>query len=194
VQGNRPRASKLRASGVRAEREQRAGDATRRSDLARGYVGVPTVFLQHTRVSSGGLAREQESPEVRGGVGLANQFSSTVLSHGPRHPATPIPCRSSEQDHNTLRKLVNPLIELLRSLYAGTSSPWQSRLSQPWVIVRNIPPAILHPLQSSDKLLRHPRNLATIELFSSPILFIVGIHFPPFFSTTKVTPRFALIH
>jgi hypothetical protein len=56
VQGNRPRTSRLRASGVRAEREQRAGDATRRGDPAGGYAGVPTVFLQHTRVSSGGLA------------------------------------------------------------------------------------------------------------------------------------------
>jgi hypothetical protein len=62
VQGNRPRASKLRASGVRAEREQRAGDATRRGDPARGYAGVPTVFLQHMRVSSGGLAHELEKP------------------------------------------------------------------------------------------------------------------------------------
>jgi hypothetical protein len=34
---------------------------------------VPTVFLQHTRVSSGGLAREQENPEVREGVGIATK-------------------------------------------------------------------------------------------------------------------------
>jgi pentatricopeptide repeat protein len=33
------------------------GDATRRGDgPAGGYAGVPTVFLQHTRVSRGGLA------------------------------------------------------------------------------------------------------------------------------------------
>jgi hypothetical protein len=38
---------------------------------------VPTVFLQHTRVSSGGLIREQENPEVREGVGVANQSSPT---------------------------------------------------------------------------------------------------------------------
>jgi hypothetical protein len=29
------------------------------------------------------------------------------------------------------------------------------------------------------KLLRHPRNLVTVEYFSPPILFIVGIHFLP---------------
>jgi hypothetical protein len=44
--------------------------------------GVPTVFLQHTRVSSGGLTREQENPEVHGGVSIANQSGSTVSSQG----------------------------------------------------------------------------------------------------------------
>jgi hypothetical protein len=45
--------------------------------------------------------------------------------------------------------------------------------------VRNIPPAILHPLQSPGKLLHHPWNLVTVELFLSLILFTAGIHFPP---------------
>jgi hypothetical protein len=58
VQDNRPRASMLRASGVRAEWEQHAGGATRRDDPAGGYAGVPAVFQQHTRMSSGGLACE----------------------------------------------------------------------------------------------------------------------------------------
>jgi hypothetical protein len=61
VQGNGPRASKLRASGVRAVQEQRVGDATRHGDPAGGYAGVPTVFLQHTRVSSGGLAMSRKT-------------------------------------------------------------------------------------------------------------------------------------
>jgi energy-converting hydrogenase Eha subunit F len=34
------------------------------------------------------------------------------------------------------------------------------------------------PTTILDKLLRHPRNLVTIEHFSSPILFATGIHFP----------------
>jgi hypothetical protein len=58
VRGSRPRASRLGASGVRAEREQHAGDATWRGGPAGGYVGVPTVFQQHTCVSRGGSARE----------------------------------------------------------------------------------------------------------------------------------------
>jgi hypothetical protein len=171
VQGNRPRASRLRASDVRAEREQRVGDATGRGDSAGGYAGVPAMFQQHTCVSSGGLAREQENPEVRGGVSIANQSGSIVLSHGPRRPAAPIPRRSSEQDHNTSRKLVNPLIELLRSLYAGTSSPWQSRLSSPRITVKNTSLVIFHPLQitwqasSSSTERRHHRVLLTTNPF-----------------------------
>jgi hypothetical protein len=82
VQGNRPRASRLRVSGVRAEREQRTGDATRRGGPAGGYAGVPAVFQQHTCVSRGGSAREQEDLEVRGGVGIANQSGSIVSSQG----------------------------------------------------------------------------------------------------------------
>jgi hypothetical protein len=35
------------------------------------------------------------------------------------------------------------------------------------------------PTTIPGKLLRQPRNLVTIELFSSPILFVAGIHFPP---------------
>jgi hypothetical protein len=38
---------------------------------------VPTVFLQHTRMSSEGSTHEQESHEVRGEVGIANQSSPT---------------------------------------------------------------------------------------------------------------------
>jgi hypothetical protein len=58
VQGNRPRACRLGAVGAGAEQKRRAGDATGRSGPAGGYAGVPTVFLQHTRVSRGGLAHE----------------------------------------------------------------------------------------------------------------------------------------
>jgi hypothetical protein len=43
---------------------------------------VPIMFQQHTRMSSEGSAREQENPEVHGGVGLANQSGSAVSSQG----------------------------------------------------------------------------------------------------------------
>jgi hypothetical protein len=42
---------------------------------------LPAVLLQHTRVSRGGLAHEQEDTEVRGGVSLVNQSGSIVSSH-----------------------------------------------------------------------------------------------------------------
>jgi hypothetical protein len=38
----------------------------------------------------------------------------------------------------------------------------------------HLPPTATLP----GKLLRHPRNLVTVEYFSSPILFTAGIHFP----------------
>jgi hypothetical protein len=44
--------------------------------------------------------------------------------------------------------------------------------------VRNTSSTIFHPLQFPSELLRHPRNLVTIELFSSPIWFVMEIHFP----------------
>jgi hypothetical protein len=95
----------------------------------------------------------------------------------PRHPAALTFHRSSEQDHNTSKKLLDPH-RASSDPFAETSSPWQSRLSSPWVTVRSISPVILHPLQFPGKLLRHPRNLVIVELFSSSILFATGIHFP----------------
>jgi hypothetical protein len=177
VQGNGPRASRLRASGVKAVHEQCAGDATRRGDPVGAYAGVPAVFLQHTRVSSGGLACEQENPEVRGGVGIANQSGLIGFFHKSTTSSNSYLSLIAEQDHDTSKKLLNPY-RASSDPFTETSSPWQSRLLSPRVTVRNIPPAIFHPLQFPDKLLHHPRNLVTVELFSSSILFAMKIHFP----------------
>jgi hypothetical protein len=81
MQGNRPCASRLGASGAGAERERCTGAAAKRGGPAGGYAGVPTLFLQHTCMSRGGLAREQKDPEVREGVGIANPSSSIVSFH-----------------------------------------------------------------------------------------------------------------
>jgi hypothetical protein len=155
-------------------------------------VGVPTVFLQHTRVSGEGLVREQENPEVRKGVGIANQFGPIGFFHESTTSSSPISRRSSEQDHNTSKKLLNP-IESLRSLNTRTSSPRQHRLSSPWITVRNTSPVILHPLQ-------FPANFFVIHETSSPLSSSYRrfcssreFTFRPFYSTTKATPRFALI-
>jgi hypothetical protein len=55
---------------------------------------------------------------------------------------------------------------------------YASQPPSPQVIVRNTSPVILYPLQSLDKLLRHPRNFITVEHFLSPILFATEVHFP----------------
>jgi hypothetical protein len=81
VRGSKPRASRLGAVVAGAEREWRTGGAARRGGPAGGYAGVPAVFQQHTRVSRGSSAREQEDPVIRGGVGIANQSGSIVSSH-----------------------------------------------------------------------------------------------------------------
>jgi hypothetical protein len=66
----------------RSKREQRAGDATKRGGPAGGYAGVPAVFQWHTCGRRGSSTREQENPEVREGVGIANQSGSIILSQG----------------------------------------------------------------------------------------------------------------
>jgi hypothetical protein len=196
VQGNRPRASGLRASGVRAVQEQRAGDATKRGGPAGGYTGVPAVFQRHTRMSRGGSAREQKNPEVCEGVSIANQSGPIVSSHKSTTSSSSYSSSITRVRPQHLEETLGPPppIEPLQSLYAGTSSPWQSQPPSPQVTVRNIPLAILHPLQSPSKLLRHPRNLATVEHFSSPILFIAGIHFPPVLLHNQNYPKVSLIH
>jgi hypothetical protein len=81
MQGNRPRACRLGAIGVGAEQKRCTGDATKCGDPAGGYAGVPAVFQRHTRVSRGGLNRERVDPEVRGGVGIANQSGPIGFFH-----------------------------------------------------------------------------------------------------------------
>jgi hypothetical protein len=110
-------------------------------------VGVPTVFLQHTRVSSGGLAREQENPKVREGVGIANQSGPIgfFLESTTSSSSYPSPIVQARPQH--LKKTREPSYRTSSYPFTETSSPWQSRLSSPRVTMRNIPPAILHPLQ-----------------------------------------------
>jgi hypothetical protein len=58
VQDNRPRASRLKASGVRAKQKRRTGDAIRRGDPTGGYTSVPAVFQWHLYMSRGSSTRE----------------------------------------------------------------------------------------------------------------------------------------
>jgi hypothetical protein len=92
------------------------------------------------------LSHEQENPEVRKGVGVANPFGSIVSSHDPRHP--------------TVLTLVDNSTAVITN-HRGD-----------YLFGHSLPTTI------PGKLLRHPRNLVTVKYFSSPILFIAGIHFP----------------
>jgi hypothetical protein len=195
MQGNRPRASKLKASGVRAVQEQCAGDATKRGGPAGGYAGVPAVFQQHTRVSRGSSTREQENPEVRGGVGLANQSGSIVLSHKPMTSSSSYLSSIIRARPQHLKKAREPSYRASSDPFAEISLPWQSQPPSPRITVRNIPPAILHPLQpfpASFFVTHGTSSLSSTSRhqFCSSREFT----FRPFSFTTKATPRFALTH
>jgi hypothetical protein len=64
-----------------AEQKWRTGNVTKPDGPAGGYAGVPAVFQWHTCVSRRSLTREQENPEVCGGISIANQSSSIVSSN-----------------------------------------------------------------------------------------------------------------
>jgi hypothetical protein len=117
------------------------------------------VCREVTRGGRGSSTREQENPEVREGVGIANQFGSIVSSQGS----------------------------------TTSNSSYPSLIAQPTTITTghhekypgHLPPTATLP----GKLLRHPRNLITVELFSSPILFATGIHFPPILLPNQGYPK-----
>jgi hypothetical protein len=95
------------------EREWRTVAAARHDGPASNCTGMPDMFLQCICVSRGSSTREQEDLEVRERIGIANQSGTIISSHGSRCPAALTLHRLSEQDHDTSRKLVNPLIEPL---------------------------------------------------------------------------------
>jgi hypothetical protein len=99
------------------------------------------------------------------------QRTNSALSASPmssRHPAAPIPHRSPEQDHNTSRKLLNPLFELLR-----IPSPKHGQANRHH---HESPRGLsLQPFST------HYNSLASFFVThgTSSILFIAGIHFLP---------------
>jgi hypothetical protein len=84
---------------------------------------VPTVFLQHTCVSSGGLAREQENPKVREGVGIANQSGPIgfFLEPTTSNSSYPSPIVRARPQH--LKKAREPSYRASSDPFAETSSP-----------------------------------------------------------------------
>jgi hypothetical protein len=164
-------------------------DRTRRSCRKLRECAGRVSVQWHTRVSSGGLAREQENPEVREGVGIANQSGPIgfFLESTTSNSSYPSPTVRARPQH--LKKAREPSYRASSDPFVETSSLWQSRLLSPRITVRKISPAIFHPLQFPGELLRHPRNLVTVELFSSPILFITGIHFLPILLHNQGYPK-----
>jgi hypothetical protein len=130
-------------------------------------------------VSRGGSAREQENPEVREGISIANQSGPIGFSH--KSTTSSSSCSSSfvRARPQHLEEAPGPPSSLFDPCMPKHRCHGKGRLPSPCITVRNTPSAILHPLQTPGKLLRHPRNLFTVELFSSLTLFTTGIYFPP---------------
>jgi hypothetical protein len=135
-----------------------------RTGTARRRCGVPAVFQQHTCVSRGSSAREQEDLEVRGGVGIVNQSGSIVLSQGSATSSSSYPSLIAQPTTVT----TGHREEYPSGHPPPTTIPWQPSLS---------------PTEP-----RYRRALLTADPVHT------GIHFPPFSSTTKATPRFAMTH
>jgi hypothetical protein len=166
MQGNRPRACRLGAVGVGAEQKRSIGDAIRRGGPAGSYASVPAVSQRHTRVSSGGLACEQENPEVRKGVSIANQSGSIVSSQG-----------STTSNSSYLSLIAQPITVTTdhREEYPSSHPP---------------PTTIFFP---ASFFVTHG-TLPSLNTFHCRSYSPREFTFRLFFSTTKVTPRFALTH
>jgi hypothetical protein len=114
MQSNKPRASKLEADGVEAEREwqpcewlckyagsARTGAVKSRRVSSCASRGVRSAMLWHRMcVGRGSSTRDQENPRVRGEVGIANPFGSIISSQGPRLPTVHIPRGSLNRYHH----------------------------------------------------------------------------------------------
>jgi hypothetical protein len=67
-------------------------------------------FLRCMSMSREDSVREQENPKIRREDGIANQSGPIGFSHESTTSSSTFPSSIAEQDHNTSRKLVNPLI------------------------------------------------------------------------------------
>jgi hypothetical protein len=86
--------------GVMSSEEPQRNQARQSCRELRGCAGHVSVAHVHEQRK---FNREQEDLEVRGGVGLANQFGSIISSHDPRHPAT------STRHHHRALLITNPV-------------------------------------------------------------------------------------
>jgi hypothetical protein len=145
-------------------------------------------------VDRGSSTREQEDLEVREGVGIATQFGPIGFSHKFTTSSNSYSSSIVRARPQHIKKAREPSYRASSDPFAETSSPWQSRLSSPRVTVRNIPPAILHPLQFPTSFFVTHGILSPSSTSHRRSCSPRDFTFHPFSFTTKATPRFALIH
>jgi hypothetical protein len=140
---------------------------------------MPAVFQQHTCVSRRSSTCEQKNPEVREGVGIANQSSSIISSHKSTTSNSSYlsPIDQARPPH--LEETPGPpssLFEPLRRNIVAVAKPTIVATDHREEYLSGYPPPTTIPWQASSSFPH--RNLATVEHFSSPILFTAGIHYP----------------
>jgi hypothetical protein len=142
MQSNELRASKLEADGVEAERERRPcewlhkyADSARTGAVRSTRVsscasrGVQSAKLWHRMcMRRGSSTREQENPEVRREVSIANHFGSIILSQKSTTSSSSYPSSIAEQNHKSPRGLpLRPSSTHSNPSRPTSSSPMESR-------------------------------------------------------------------
>jgi hypothetical protein len=111
---------------VEAERERRPCEWLRKYAAS-----ARTGAVRSRRVSScvgrGCSTREQENPEVRGGIGIANQAGFIVSSQGSTTSSSSYSSSIAEQDHKSPRGLSLRPFSTHYNPQQTSSSPTESR-------------------------------------------------------------------
>jgi hypothetical protein len=128
-------------------------------------------------VSRGSSTREQENPEVREEVGIANQsgpigFFLESTTSSSSYPSPIVRARPQHLEETPEPHRVTSIPEYQNIITATTPAIVAMDHREEYLSGYSSPTAI------PGKLLRHPRNLVTVEHFLSPILFATGVHFP----------------
>jgi hypothetical protein len=138
MQSNKPDASKLVADGMEAERKRRPCEWLRKyADSAR------TGAVRSRRVSSyvgrGCSTREQENPEVRGEISIANQSGSVISSQESTTSNNSYLSSIAEQDHKSPQGLfLRPSSTYGNPSRQTSSSPMKSRRHRALLVANSV--------------------------------------------------------
>jgi hypothetical protein len=127
----------------------------------------------------GDSVHEQENPEVRGGVGIANQSGSIILSHKSTTSSSSYLSSIVRARPQHIKKAPRPSYRASSNSFTETSPANRHHHESPWGLPLRPFSAHYNPLASFFVTHGTSSPSSTSHHFSSPILFTAGIHFPP---------------